>query len=105
MVSIHRDNRTAVAYSLKEVGTRSYHFMEITCQILLLADCWGILVQPFYVYRGRPPLLQSGSSLRYRPPAVLVPVLPQGQPLCIHGEHGCRAILLNPERGQSGIRA
>lgn len=49
VVSIHSNNKTAVACLLKEVGTRSLRLMGITCHLLAVVDHWGIVSRPCYV--------------------------------------------------------
>jgi hypothetical protein len=49
VVSVHSDNKTAVAYILREGGTRSPPLMALTRRLLHLVDKWGITLRPCYI--------------------------------------------------------
>lgn len=49
MVALNLDNRMAVAYIIWEGGMRSARLMEVMHQLLMLTDCWAILLKPTYL--------------------------------------------------------
>lgn len=48
-VAVQSDNRTAVAYILREGGTCSRRLLDLTRDLLGLTDRWGITIRPSYI--------------------------------------------------------
>lgn len=49
VVSIQSNSRSAVVYIVQEGGTHSPRHMNLTQELLFLADCWGIELRPYYL--------------------------------------------------------
>lgn len=112
-VAIHCDNRTAVAYFLKEGGTKSHPLMEWSRRLLTIADKWGIHLREYASSPGYGEsggrcslLLQESGGVGNLSGPGQNPITelgsPSGGPVRVSPQHSGPQIFLHLKRGPSG---